>query len=235
MDRDLCYHLQFIPANSQDFGFRGELYVLADSSLHVKRCNLFMPHNSDVNWVDNMKIEQEYTKLDNGEWVLTKDDMVAELSITNYLSKLLVVRNTRLSDYQFAEISHQLLRGKALVKHDAEAMNRDESFWKDYRSVDLTKSESSMNQFIHRLENSKGWKWIIVSVRALMENYVETGRKDAKSKFDFGPINTFLSKNYVDGIRLRLAGRTMAALNPHFFWNGYGSIRHRLQALVLRQ
>ena len=126
VDRDLCYHLQFIPANSQDFGFRGELYVLADSSLHVKRCNLFMPHNSDVNWVDNMKIEQEYTKLDNGEWVLTKDDMVAELSITNYLSKLLVVRNTRLSDYQFAEISHQLLRGKALVKHDAEAMNRDE-------------------------------------------------------------------------------------------------------------
>ena len=140
VDRDLCYHLQFIPANSQDFGFRGELYVLADSSLHVKRCNLFMPHNSDVNWVDNMKIEQEYTKLDNGEWVLTKDDMVAELSITNYLSKLLVVRNTRLSDYQFAEISHQLLRGKALVKHDAEAMNRDESFWKDYRSMDLTES-----------------------------------------------------------------------------------------------
>ena len=27
VDRDLCYHLQFIPANSQDFGFRGELYI----------------------------------------------------------------------------------------------------------------------------------------------------------------------------------------------------------------
>lgn len=53
---------QFIPANSQDFGFRGELYVLADSSLHVKKCNLYMPHNSDVNWVTDMKIEQEYTK-----------------------------------------------------------------------------------------------------------------------------------------------------------------------------
>ena len=46
-------------ANSQDFGFRGELYVLADSSLHVKKCNLYMPHNSDVNWVTDMKIEQE--------------------------------------------------------------------------------------------------------------------------------------------------------------------------------
>ena len=49
VERDLCYHLQFIPANSQDFGFRGELYVTADSTLHVKKCNLYMPHNSDVN------------------------------------------------------------------------------------------------------------------------------------------------------------------------------------------
>ena len=33
----------------------------SDSSLHVKKCNLYMPHNSDVNWVTDMKIEQEYT------------------------------------------------------------------------------------------------------------------------------------------------------------------------------
>ena len=30
-----------------------------------------------------------------------------------------------------------------------------------------------------------------------------------------------LSNNYVDGVRLRLAGRTMAALNPHFFYGYY--------------
>ena len=99
VDRDLCYHLQFIPANSQDFGFRGELYVLADSTLHVKKCDLYMPHNSDVNWVDNMRIELEYTKLDNGEWVLTKDDMVAELHAVDLLQDLLVVRSTRMSNY----------------------------------------------------------------------------------------------------------------------------------------
>lgn len=46
---------------------------------------------------------------------------------------------------------------------------------------------------------------------------------DRRSLFDLGPINTFLSNNYVGGVRLRLAGRTMAALNPHFFWDGYGA------------
>ena len=225
VERDLCYHLQFIPANSQDFGFRGELYVTADSTLHVKKCNLYMPHNSDVNWVKDMKIEQEFTRLDNGEWVLSKDDMVAEIHTNKVLQDLLVVRNTRLTDYSFDELPKVLFKGKAKVRHDIDAMNRDEAYWNKYRQVDLTKSESSMDSFIHRMENSKGFKWIILGVKALMENYVEIGSGPGgkKSKFDLGPVNTYLSKNYVDGIRLRLAGRTMAALNPHFFWNGYAA------------
>ena len=225
VERDLCYHLQFIPANSQDFGFRGELYVLADSSLHVKKCNLYMPHNTDVNYVKNMKIEQEYTRLDNGEWVLSKDDMIAELHVNSVLQDLLVVRNTRLTDYAFDELPKILFKGKAKVRHDMDAMNRDEAYWNKYRQVDLTKSESSMGSFIHRMENSKGFKYIIFFVKALMENYVEIGggTDGKKSKFDLGPVNTYISKNFVDGIRLRLAGRTMAALNPHFFWDGYAA------------
>ena len=227
VERDLCYHLQFIPANSQDFGFRGELYVLADSSLHVKKCNLYMPHNTDVNYVKNMKIEQEYTRLDNGEWVLSKDDMIAELHVNSMLQDLLVVRNTRLTDYAFDELPKILFKGKAKVRHDMDAMNRDEAYWNKYRQVDLTKSESSMDSFIHRMENSKGFKYIIFGIRALMENYVEVAHKnqkdDKRSIFDLGPVNTFISNNFVDGLRLRLAGRTMAALNPHFFWDGYGA------------
>ena len=225
VERDLCYHLQFIPANSQDFGFRGELYVLADSSLHVKKCNLYMPHNTDVNYVKNMKIEQEYSRLDNGEWVLSKDDMIAELHVNSVLQDLLVVRNTRLTDYAFDELPKILFKGKAKVRHDMDAMNRDEAYWNKYRQVDLTKSESSMDSFIHRMENSKGFKYIIFFVKALMENYVEIGggTDGKKSKFDLGPVNTYISKNFVDGIRLRLAGRTMAALNPHFFWDGYAA------------
>ena len=225
VERDLCYHLQFIPANSQDFGFRGELYVLADSSLHVKKCNLYMPHNTDVNYVKNMKIEQEYSRLDNGEWVLSKDDMIAELHVNSMLQDLLVVRNTRLTDYAFDELPKILFKGKAKVRHDMDAMNRDEAYWNKYRQVGLTKSESSMDSFIHRMENSKGFKYIIFFVKALMENYVEIGggTDGKKSKFDLGPVNTYISKNYVDGIRLRLAGRTMAALNPHFFWDGYAA------------
>ncbi len=225
VEKDLCYHLQFIPANTQDFGFRGELYVMADSTLHVRKCNLYMPHNSDVNWVKDMKIEQEYVKLENGEWVLDKDNMVAEVHVNKLLQDLLIVKATRYSDYTFEALPRQLFKGKAKVRHDMDALNRDEDYWNKYRQVELTKSESGMANFIQRLENSKGFKWIVLGLKTLMENYVEVGSGTGgkKSKFDLGPVNTYLSKNYVDGIRLRLAGRTMAALNPHLFWEGYGA------------
>ena len=112
VDRDLCYHINFIPNNQQDFGFRGDLYVLADSTLHVKKCTMTIPARSDVNFVENMKIEQEYTRLPDGDWVLTKDDMFAELKLNKLFNKLLVVRTTRLNDYAFDELPNKLFKRK---------------------------------------------------------------------------------------------------------------------------
>ncbi|WP_456075435.1 DUF5686 family protein [Hoylesella nanceiensis] len=230
VDRDLCYHINFIPSNQQDFGFRGDLYVLADSTLHVKKCTMTIPARSDVNFVENMKIEQEYTRLQDGDWVLTKDDMFAELKLNKLFNKLLVVRTTRLSDYAFDELPNKLFKGKAKVRHEADAMIRDEAFWEQYRTVDLTRGETSMNSFIHKMQQSKGYKWVIFGVRAFLENYVETGSTNTPSKFDIGPVTTMVSSNFVDGLRFRLSGRTTANLNKHWFWSGYyayGSKSHK--------
>ena len=230
VDRDLCYHINFIPNNQQDFGFRGDLYVLADSTLHVKKCTMTIPARSDVNFVENMKIEQEYTRLPDGDWVLTKDDMFAELKLNKLFNKLLVVRTTRLSDYAFDELPNKLFKGKAKVRHEADAMIRDEAFWEQYRTVDLTRGETSMNSFIHKMQQSKGYKWVIFGVRAFLENYVETGSTNTPSKFDIGPVTTMVSSNFVDGLRFRLSGRTTANLNKHWFWSGYyayGSKSHK--------
>ena len=221
VDRDLCYHLNFIPNNQQDFGFRGDLYVLADSSLHVKRCELTIPHKSDVNFVRQMHLTQEFTKLETGEWVLSVDDMWAEIALTGFMKDVLVVRNTRLSDYDFEPLQAKLFRGKAKVRHEAGAMQRNEDFWNQYRTVELTSGESGMQSFINRLQQTKGFGWLITGLKVFIENYLETGTTTKPSKFDFGPMNTIISHNFVDGYRLRLSGRTMAALNPHWFWDGY--------------
>lgn len=221
VDHDLCYHLQFIPNNQQDFGFRGELYILTDSTLHVKRCNLTIPKRSDVNFVENLQVKQEYHKLDNGEWVLSVDDMIVELKLAKFLNRFVVMRTTRLSDYAFDELPKQLFKGKAKERREANSQMRDEAFWNHYRSVGLTKSESSMNTFVHRIEQIKGFKYIIFGAKAFIENFVETGDENHPSKVDIGPVNTMFTKNFIDGFRTRLSAQTTANLNKHWFLAGY--------------
>lgn len=221
VDRDKCFHLQFLPNNQQDFGFRGEIWILADSTLHVKRCNLTLPKKSDVNFVDNLQIIQEYTRLPEGDWALTTDDMFVEMSIAKFLTKAIVIRTTRMSDYAFDELPDKLFKGKTKVLHESNAMMRDEAFWDKYRSVELTKSESSMDAFINNLSQQKAFKYIIFGVRAFIENFVETGSQNHPSKVDIGPINTMISSNFIDGVRTRLSAQTTANLNPHWFLSGY--------------
>lgn len=221
VDNDLCYHLQFLPNNQQDFGFRGELYILADSTLHVKRCELTIPKRSDVNFVENLKISLQYKQLPDGEWVLTQDDMVVEMGLTKFLTKFLVTRITRLSDYAFDPLPNQLFKGKAKERREANAMMRNESFWNQYRTVELTKSESSMDAFIHRIEQLKGFKYVIFMAKALIENFVETGDANHPSKVDIGPINTMITRNFIDGFRTRISAQTTANLNKHLFLSGY--------------
>ena len=218
---DSCYTVDFVPANIQDFGFRGQLYILKDSTLHVKRCLLTIPARSDVNFVENLRIEQEYEQLNNGEWVLTQDDMIVELKLAKFISRFLVTRTTRLSDYAFDELPEKLFKGKLRERKEADAMMRDETFWNQYRKVELTETESSMDAFIKRVQNLKGFKYIIFVAKAFIENFVETGSPTTPSKVDIGPINTMITHNFIDGWRNRISAQTTANFNKHWFFTGY--------------
>ena len=171
---DSCIHLHFLPNNQNDMGFRGDLYILKDSTLHVRRCEMTIPKQSNVNFVENVKIVQEYEQLPDGQWVLTVDDMTTDLSLASFLRSATMTRTTRLSDYSFDPLPKKLFKGMAKEVTEADAQMRDEAFWNQYRQVELTKSESGMDKFVHRIENMKGMKYVIFGLKALFENSVET-------------------------------------------------------------
>ena len=221
VDKDKCFHLTFVPNNSQDFGFTVHLYVLADSSYTVKKCTMNLPKKSGVNFVDNMDIIQEFEQLPNGEWVLKTDDMIVEMTLMKIMQGFQIRRTTRYSDYAFDELPQQLFKRKGAEIKEADAMMRGDDFWNQYRPVPLTQTESSMDMLVKRLEQMPGFKYVIFVLKAFIENFVETGTKEHPSKVDIGPVNTMISNNYIDGLRLRMSAQTTANLNPHLFFKGY--------------
>ena len=107
-------------------------------------------------------------------------------------------------------------------------MMRGDDFWNQYRPVPLTQTESSMDMLVKRLEQMPGFKYVIFVLKAFIENFVETGTKEHPSKVDIGPVNTMISNNYIDGLRLRMSAQTTANLNPHLFFKGYYAYGSRI-------
>ena len=223
VERDTCVHLTFVPQNSQDFGFTGHLYVLKDSTYAVKKCVMNLPKKTGVNFVNQLDIVQQYEQLPNGNWVLMDDDMLVDLSLVKSMGGLQVQRTTKYSNYKFDPIEQRLFRLKGSVIKEADMLSKSDEYWAEVRQVPLTKTESSMDVFMNRIEQIPGFKYIIFGAKALIENFVETTGPKKPSKVDIGPINTMISNNYVDGLRLRLSAMTTANLNPHWFLSGYGA------------
>ena len=78
-----------------------------------------------------------------------------------------------------------------------------------------------MDDFVRRIEQLKGFRYFIFRMKTLIENFVETGNKEHPSKVDIGPINTIITRNFIDGIRTRISAQTTANLNRNWFLSGY--------------
>lgn len=231
IEGDSVVEVGFLPNNLQDIGFTGTLYIMKDSTYQVRRVELDIPKRSDVNFVESMLITQDLEELPTGERVAVTNDMLIELKINSWLNKLQVQRTIRNFDYAFAPIPKAVfkhIKGTTFTEPDA-TMHTDDRYWNDYRKVELTQSEGKMDSFLEKLTRMRGFKYAMIGIKALIENYVETSDSTQTNKFDFGPINTTISFNDYDKARFRVSGFTTAHLHPHIFWNGYAAYgtRHR--------
>lgn len=221
VDKEQCIQLTFLPNNQQDFGFRGDIWVVNDSSLHVRRVKLGVPKRSDVNFVKSMNITQEYEKLPKGDWVLTTNDMDVDVSITGKSGNMFITRTSRRSDYAFDPIDKKIFRGKATEVYDPYAQMRDTTYWAGNRDVEQTQGEAGMGKFIQGIKKSKAFGWIIFAAKAILENYIETSPAGKPSYVDIGPFTSTFSSNSIDGFRLKPAFQTTGTLSHHFFLKGY--------------
>ena len=220
---DSAIIIGFTPNNQMDIGFTGQLTIHKDSTFQVLHSELYVPKQANVNFIDNITIKQDYNELPSGERVCTDNDMLVELKVTSWLSKLLVQRTVRNFDYTFDEIPPNVfkrIKGTTFTEPDA-TMHTDDQYWSQYRQEQLSEAESQIGGLLKKLTQMKGFKPVMVVVKALIENYVETSDSTATNKFDFGPINTIISYNDYDKWRFRISGFTTAHFNPHLFLSGY--------------
>lgn len=214
--------LSFAPRNPASFGFTGRLYVAeGDTTMFVRRVRMNVPPSINLNFVEHLQIVQEFERAPDGARLKTLDDFNVELSVIKGTQGLYIHRTTAYKDHDFNPSPRADLFDRIGDNfNDPAVYARDDDFWEGERIVKASANEDRISQLMTRLRGVKLYYYGEKILKIFFTGYVKTGKE---SKFDIGPVNTFISGNSIEGVRLRAGGTTTAALSPHWFAKGYAA------------
>ena len=226
-----CIDLAFSPFNSESHGFTGHLYITTDSTRFIKWVQMTTPHDINLNFVRTLSVTQTFSPAADGTPLLDKETMIAEIEITAQINGVYVKREVNYNNYllDVAARPDLLSRPESTIEEE-DARNKDEQFWTTHRIGHVSKKELSIGDMIAQLRQYPLYYWTEKIITYIFTGYVPN--KKERPEFFYGPLNTTVSNNALEGLRLRVGGMTSAYLNPHLmgrFFVAYGFGDQRLK------
>ena len=222
IDGEKCLNLGFAPFNSESFGFVGHLYVTLDSTYFVKKVEINVPRDINLNFISEMSIHQDYIRTEDGTRILTKNDIAMIFSITKKSKGSYARRVALYRDHSFEQPADMtVFVEKSPVMESEGARRQTDDFWNMAREGSGDIQKTSVEKMMAQLREVPVFYWSEKVIDALVNGYIQTS--DTDSKFEIGPANTFISGNSLEGLRLRAGGGTTVNLSRQLFFDGYAA------------
>ncbi|HBJ76647.1 MAG TPA: hypothetical protein DDY68_02050, partial [Porphyromonadaceae bacterium] len=212
-----CVHLSFAPFNPQSYGFVGHLYIADDSTHALVKDKLNIPKATNVNYVENLYLTQEFEESPEGIYCLKKNDLTIEMSLYGMKQGAQVRRIDMYKDYLFNQPREDIYKHSDKEIFHESVENRDDKFWEENRQLSIREKEDAIDALINKLRKVPFFGEFIRLAEILISGYIETHPDHDKSSVDLGPMNTTISYNSVEGLRLRAGAMTTANLFPNLF------------------
>ncbi|MCW8897339.1 MAG: DUF5686 and carboxypeptidase regulatory-like domain-containing protein [Flavobacteriales bacterium] len=208
--------LAFTPRNKGSFAFVGDMYILNDSSYAVVKIEMGVADQINLNFVKDMKVDQEFTKFHDSVWVLTKDKIIIDYNITKKGRGFFGKKNVQYTNYLFdVERENDIYSPVEKIIKAEDAKEKTDSFWVEVRTDTLTKQEQGVYTMIDSIQKIPAFKRTMDIAFLLITGWHSIG------KIEIGPINTFYSFNDVEGFRLRGGFRTTTNFHKKIMFDTY--------------
>lgn len=210
--------LSFIPRNNTDFLFEGKMYVTLDGTYAVKNAYLTVNKNINLNFVRALEATLNFEKNSDNRYHLGKSNLVVDFGINqNKGGGFTGERTVAYTKYKINNPQpEQVFQGDAVVVAP-EAAKKSDEFWASSRADTLSEANLKVYRNIDTLNNMKSFQKTMDLVTLLFAGYKDFG------PFEVGPVNTFYSFNDVEGLRLRVGGRTTTALSKRYYFETYAA------------
>lgn len=218
-----CVDLGFAPFTPETFGFTGHLFITLDSTFFVQRVKLNVPKKINLNFVGGMTIEQTFNRAPDGTRIITKDDIHVDFKL-NEKSKGMYARRLNIYTNQTFDQPKNMAvfdESNPVLIPDS-AYRRSEEFWAANRPEGAgERKKNTVEMLMEKLRSVPIFYITEKIVTILTSGYVQTNKEKDMSKFEFGPMNTYISGNAIEGARFRVGGTTTTAFNKRLFLDGY--------------
>ena len=208
VDDKWCYNILFYPRRKNELTFKGDFWV-NDSTYAIKSISMAVTKSANINWVKEIYIEQDFEVLNDSVFLLTRDHMMSDFALRKKEESKGVYgkRTTLIKNYKFNEEKPDKFYKEEVNFIDNEVYARSDEYWRENRFEKLNKDEAGIYKMLDTLKTVKKFKQLYNLVSILGSGYIEF------KNFDYGPIYSTFGYNDVEGIRLRVGGRTYFGRN----------------------
>lgn len=215
-----CMNLGFVPFSSESTCFTGNLYITLDSSNFVRKVKLNIPRDINLNFIQNLSIQQEFKRASDGTRMLMRDEILVEFAIFNKSDGLYAKRTNTYAKHSFLKpIDTNIFNQNenSIIADDATA--KSANYWAENSHDSIPSKNNTVDEMMEKLRKDPLYYSSEKITGALLTGYFPTNY--TKKQIYLGPVNNTVSFNALEGLRLRVGGLTTAKLNNHWFANGY--------------
>lgn len=231
IDNTPCIDLFFAPFNSESQGFTGHLYITPDSAHFIKRVRMSTPDDINLNFIRSLNIDLHFSPSSDGTPLLDRETLIAEFAIAGNISGAYVKREVNYNSYLLDQAyDPDIFSHPGDIIEDEDSRTKDELYWIVNRIGHVSEKERTVGDLMAQLRQNPFYYWAERIISFIFTGYVPI--KKEEPEFFYGPINTSISHNELEGLRVRAGGMTSAYLNPHLmgrFFVAYGFGDQRLK------
>lgn len=215
-----CYNIIYYPRRKNELTFKGDFWV-NDTTWAIKEINMQVNKSANINWVKEIYIEQEFDVLNDSTFLITRDYFMSDFSLRKKEESQGIYgkRTTLYDNYVFDRERPREFYKKQIKGYDQSIYTRDDEFWDKNRMESLSKDEKGVYKMLDTLRTVPRFKSLYNIGTTLISGYYDW----EMANLDVGPVFSVFGFNDVEGVRIRLGGRTYFGQNDPWRLEGFGA------------
>lgn len=221
------YKLNFVGRIKEDLCEKG--YALIDSATWGIKFISYKPNEkANLNYIYNLQLDQTFNLFDTVHWLLTDEDLTLEGNLLKKPEKLSIriEKKTTRKDISLHTTAPDSVWSTKDDIVDGDVYKKNRAYIDTMRLDTLTTSEHLVYKHFDSVQHVPAFVGLKLFVDLLTTSNVRVG------PVDFGRLYHVISRNNVEGWRLRMGIYTNRLLNDRFFggvYFAYGTKDHALK------